>query len=234
MKPSAKTVYLDHSIVTYEPFWPATRTLFHKSDRQLVLSVWNLLEIAGATDLPQRARRIAFLEECGPVWIYDHTFVRRQELKRFLWPNVYGAAPPHLDVYATHLSQAWSVYTGPKLTIGTTMTSLVEDISKVSDIPALKQLAPTALAKLQSITKKTWKAKQAEVFASVMTGVIPDRRPDGRALTKDEQKKLVAYCWDNRAAFFQACPTFAVDNALCVMPVVAVAPCQCFSPEVSR
>jgi hypothetical protein len=79
-----KLVYLDHSLVTNDPSWPSLQRLFQDSRYQLGLSIWNLLEIAAASDLAQRKARIAFLSSLKPVWLFDHVYVRKQEVKRFL------------------------------------------------------------------------------------------------------------------------------------------------------
>jgi hypothetical protein len=211
-----KCVYLDHSLVTHEPSWPSLQSLFQEPDPpyQLGLSIWNLLEIAAASDVAQRKARLAFLNSLKPIWFLDHVYVRKQEVKRFLWPRRFGAAAPDLLCVTAHLSQAAAVYAGPKIRIGITMETVVAELATVV-FRQHKQQSPRALAFLQNIAKQDWKKRQREVFGAVMKGVVPDIDPAGQALRKVEQQKLIDYCWDNRADFMAACPTIAVDDALC-------------------
>ncbi len=209
-----KLVYLDHSLVTYELSWPSLQRLFQDPSYQLGLSIWNLLEIAAASDVAQRKPRLAFLTDLKPVWLLDHVYVRKQEVMRFLWPRRFGATAPELLYVTPHLSQAEAVYAGAKTHIGVTMEAVVAGLAGV-DFKQHKQQSPRALAFLQQVPKQDWKKRQREVFGAVMTGVVPDVDPTGRALRKSEQQELIDYCWDNRTEFMVSCPTIAVDDALC-------------------
>jgi hypothetical protein len=78
------------------------------------------------------------------------------------------------------------------------------------------QTAITACARLPSAgSESDWKKRQREVFGAVMTGVVPNVDPTGRPLRKTEQRELIDYCWENPIEFMSACPTIAVDDALC-------------------
>jgi hypothetical protein len=209
-----KLVYLDHSLVTHDASWPVLQKLFVDPGYQLCLSIWNLLELAAATDRAQRAARISLIESLKPVWVLDHVHVRRQEVRRFLWPRRFDSAPPNIVFLTPHLSQAEAVYAGSKTRIGLTIGTLVENLAGV-DFSQQKSLSPRALGFLQQVPKSDWRKRQAEIFPAVMSGVVPDRDPAGRLLRKAEQNELIAYCWNNRAEFMVACPTIAVDDALC-------------------
>jgi hypothetical protein len=101
-----KLVYLDHSLVTNDPALPSFQRLFQDSRYQLCLSIWNLLEIGSASDLAQRKVRVAFLSSLKPLWLLDHVYVRKQEVKRYLWPRRFDTAAPEMLYVAPHLSQA--------------------------------------------------------------------------------------------------------------------------------
>jgi hypothetical protein len=94
------------------------------------------------------------------------------------------------------------------------MESVVAELANV-DFRRHKQLSPRALAFLQQVPKPDWNKRQREVFGAVMAGVVPDVDPRGRALRKAQQQELINYCWNNRIEFTAACPTIAVDDALC-------------------
>jgi hypothetical protein len=145
-----------------------------------------LLEIAAASDVAQRKRRLAFLTALKPVWLLDHVYVRKQEVKRFLWPRRFDAGAPELLAVTPHLSQAEAVYAGAKTRIGVTMESVVAELASV-DFKQHKQLSPRALAFLQQVPKPDWKKRQHEVFGAVMAGVVPDVDPSGRALRKAQR-----------------------------------------------
>jgi hypothetical protein len=94
------------------------------------------------------------------------------------------------------------------------MEAVVAGLGAV-DFTQHKQQSPRALAFLQQVPKRDWKRRQREVFGAVITGVVPDVDPTGRPLREAEQRELIDYCWDNRTEFMSACPTIAVDDALC-------------------
>jgi hypothetical protein len=126
---SSKLVYLDHSS------WPAIRLLFKDARYQLGLSIWSLLALAGARDLTQRASRISLIEACKPVWLLDHVYVRKQEVKRFLWPRSFNTPPPDLAFVTRYLSEAEAVYAGSKTRLGLTISTLVNDLARGSCRP---------------------------------------------------------------------------------------------------
>src|SRR4030088_515347 len=73
-EPMPILVYLVPSLVANDPAWPSLQRLFQDSRYQLGLSIWNLLEIASASDLAQRKVRVAFLSSLKPVWLLDHVY----------------------------------------------------------------------------------------------------------------------------------------------------------------
>lgn len=52
------------------------------------------------------------------------------------------------------------------------------------------------------------------MFQAWIAVSIPDRAPDGRALTVSERAELVAFCWQHKRQFFTECRCLAVENAL--------------------
>ena len=88
-----KLLYRDHSIVTRESGWPDLTVLLKSGKARLGLSLWNLFEIACATDATQKEQRISFLEEFEPLWIRERRDVQAQEIQRFLWRHFYQRIP---------------------------------------------------------------------------------------------------------------------------------------------
>jgi hypothetical protein len=70
-------LYLDHSAVAHEPWWPQIDAILASGRVTLALSLWNLVEIGIATNLEQRERRLAFLEKHKPLWIVERVGVQR-------------------------------------------------------------------------------------------------------------------------------------------------------------
>src|SRR5206468_2342718 len=62
-------LYLDHSAISNEKWWPQIDAVLATGQIRLALSVWNLVEIGSATDRNQQDRRLAFLEQHHPLWI---------------------------------------------------------------------------------------------------------------------------------------------------------------------
>jgi hypothetical protein len=78
----------------------------------------------------------------------------------------------------------------------------------------LKRLSPDALRALQNADQKTRKRKEKEMFDAWIGLSIPDRGPDGRALTIPEKTDLLAFCWQHKKQFFVECRCLAVEHAL--------------------
>lgn len=104
-------LYLDHSAISNETWWPQIDAVLVTGQVRLALSMWNLVEIGSATDRKQQDRRLAFLEQHHPLWVVERVAVQRQEVERFLWQGRFGVAPrdlcvvtPHLSVVDSHLS----------------------------------------------------------------------------------------------------------------------------------
>src|SRR5277367_4272441 len=91
-----RTIYIDHSIVTHEPWWPHLEQAVATRGLQLVLSVWNLFEICSASDLTQQEKRLSFLEKLRPLWVVERCAVQRQEVQCFLWRHKLGVSGEEL------------------------------------------------------------------------------------------------------------------------------------------
>ncbi len=71
-------LYLDHSAVSNETWWPQIDAVLASVQVRLALSLWNLVEIGCGTDRNQQDRRLAFLEQDDPLWIVERVVVQRR------------------------------------------------------------------------------------------------------------------------------------------------------------
>jgi hypothetical protein len=209
-----QTLYIDHSIVTHEPSWEDLRRAIEPGKVRLALSVWNLLEIGGAGDEAQRAQRLTFLiEGLRPLWVVERRAIQRQEVQRFLWQHKFNTTPREMIAITSSLSVVDSFFACAQARIGLTARRFIRETDFTSLQP-LKRLSPDALRIFQSADPKTRKGKEKEIFDAWIGVSIPDRGPDGRALTIPEKADLLAFCWQHKRQFFVECRCLAVEDAL--------------------
>src|SRR5689334_12515912 len=99
MSSQPPNLYLDHSALAREDWWPIIAPAVSAGDVRLAFSLWNLVEIGDAKDLAQRERRLTFIEQNAPLWIVERVGVQRQEVRRFLWTNRFSALADELCVF---------------------------------------------------------------------------------------------------------------------------------------
>jgi hypothetical protein len=213
MSPLLQNLYVDHSAITDENWWPQIDAAVATGRVRLAVSLWNLVEIGGATDLKQRERRIVFLERNDPVWIIERVGVQRQEVKRFLWINRFGVAAEELVVFTPHLSVVDAFLAGSHAQVGLTARGFIER-TDFAGIEKQKELAPDALRRLQAVDRKTFKARQHEIFRPWIKNLIPATDPEGKALSIAQTTELLTFCEAHRDRFLSACPSLAVEDAL--------------------
>lgn len=194
-------LYLDHSAVSNEKWWPQ------------IDAVPRPARFGSASDRKQQDRRLAFLEQHHPLWIVERVSIQRQEVERFLWQNRFGVAARDLCVVTPHLSIVDSYHSGTQTRIGLTARGWI-DGTNFKRMAELKKLAPDALTKLHAVDRKTFRRRQNEVFKAWIKGRVPKFDPDGTAFIAAQQIELLAWCEARQEAFFDACPSLAVEHAL--------------------
>lgn len=208
------TLYIDHSIVTHEASWEDLRRAIEPGKIRLALSVWNLVEIGAAADEAQREQRLTFLVDgLRPLWVVERRAIQRQEVERFLWQHKFNTTPRRLIAITSSLSVVDSFFAGAQTRIGLTARQFIREID-FARLHPLKRLSPDALRTFQSADPKTRKDKEKEIFDAWIGSSIPDRGPDGRALTIPEKADLLAFCWQHKRQFFVECRCLAVEDAL--------------------
>jgi hypothetical protein len=206
-------LYIDHSVVSREQSWPDLKQVIEEGNLKLTLSLWNLVEIGNAGDLAQRGRRLEFLEQFNPLWIVERVDVQRQEVKRFLWTEHFRTKPEDLSVFVPRLSMVDASHIGWRMRVGLTPREWIEGID-FAQIEANKTLAPNALKILQDVGAAQVKKRQHEIFKRWIKPLIPDVGPSGNPLTRVQMEELLELCYERRAAFFIACKSLAVEDAL--------------------
>jgi hypothetical protein len=207
------TLYLDHSVVSHEPSWQPIEEILSSGKLRLVLSLWNLVEIGSAADTAQRERRLSFLEKFNPLWIVERVPVQRQEVEYFLRKEFFRVDAAQPQVFAPHLSMVDHYHAGPLTRIGLTARRWIDGVN-FKRLDESKQLAPNALKILQAVGKKTFKARQREIFRPRIKALIPKSDPDGKLLTRAQRLELLDYCEQHQKQFFAACKSLNVEDAL--------------------
>ena len=154
---------IDHSAVSVEKWWPALQAVTINPGTQLALSVWNLVEIGFATDKAQQRKRIAFLTELKPVWLYERLHILKAEVDRFLGQNYFQVQPKEFSPVTPHLSAVDHELTRMLPRIGISPQQFVDQF----DYPLLqreKKLAPSALRTLQSAEPEKLKEIEKQMF----------------------------------------------------------------------
>lgn len=206
-------LYLDHSIVSHEPSWQSIRDILSFPSYQLALSIWNLVEIGSATDEQQRERRLSFLEAFNPLWTRERVQVQKREVNKFVWKELFATDIGDIRVFTPNLSVVEADLAGPHTHVGLTPRQWIRGID-FKRIEELKELAPNALKLLQMVEKKTLKSKQDAIFQKWIEPFLPDAGPDGKLLTRNGKKEILAYCEDHRDRFFSVCKSLHVEDAL--------------------
>ncbi len=208
-----RCLYLDHSMISYEACWPDVEEYLRATGARLALSLWNLVEIASASDLDQRERRLAFPTRCKPIWMVERINVQQQEVRRFLWREHFGAPPQDLQIFTPHLSVVNSYHTGSKARIGLTPEQWIRGLD-LAMIEREKQRAPQALTVLQAQDKKSLEARESECSMAWIRSFVPLVDPGGRPLRSTTRKEILEFCWRERDKFLAACASLAVEDAL--------------------
>lgn len=210
---SERTIYVDHSVVSYEAWWSDLKSVLSSKNLRLVLSIWNLYEIGSASDNAQKERRLTFLESFSPQWIVERRDIQRQEVEGFLWHHRFGVQTKEILAVTPSLSVVASFFTGAQIEIGLTARKFIGQLD-YDLLRPLRRLTPDALKVWQAADSVTRKAKEYEIFDAWIRPSIPTRDPDGRALTREQQAELLMFCRQNKAAFLSECRSLAVEDAL--------------------
>lgn len=212
------TIYIDHSIVSHEPWWPSLEQAMASGRLRLALSLWNLFEIGADGDKTRQEKRLAFLEKLDPLWIIERLAIQKQEVERFLCRHKFGRDPKELIAIAPSLSTVDAFLTGWQMRIGLTPRQFIRE-TDYATLNQLKTLSPQAQHTWRSADQKTLDAKQKEIFCAWLGPMMPDRDPENRLLTGDQRAGLLEFCHQNNAHFLGDCPAIAVEDVLTIVRI---------------
>jgi hypothetical protein len=206
-------LYLEHSAVSQESWWPQIDAILALGRVRLAVSLWNLVEIGGATDRAQQDRRLAFLDRQNPVWIVERVDVQHQEVQRFLWRHHFKVTAADISVFVPHLSIVDAIRSRSRPRVGITPRAWIDGID-FKNIEEKKKPSPDALNRLQAIDAKTFKRRHGEIFKPWIRPLIPAVDPSGKLLSAAARTELLDHCAANQEAFMAECPSLAVEDAL--------------------
>ena len=211
------TIYPDHSALVREEDWPAIRAALSGS-AQLVLSDWNLVEIAQASDRDQAMRRADFLWGLNPHWVVPRLFVQAAEVRAFLERTYWGTEVTPVRAITPSFATMLSYALGPRVPIGWRARDYVANLhdnpNYLREIQAAKLPCVAALKTQQAAGAQARAKIEPAVLRQWLDLQIPEAAPDGRYLTAVEKEAAVVHCLSRSDELFATSPALAVESAL--------------------
>ncbi len=213
-----KTLYIDHNILADESNWELLEKIIKENELTLVLSDWNLVEIAQATDIPQATKRIEFLESVNPLWLIPKVNIYEAEVRQFVLKNYFGHTIEELPKFITSYTVSLSYDCGTETPIGASPRKMVEswqrDPSGLLPIVEGKKEATQAANFMKTVSEKDKKAKKDVLFKEWVRPFIPHKKADAILVAREEQEVILEYCYKNRVLFFDECPSLGVEEQI--------------------
>lgn len=208
-----RTLYIDHNVLADEDGWNDLTAVIQQNQLQVVMSVWNLFEIASATDERQKARRLAYVESLSPWWAMDRVETQEKELRRFIFTRYFGANGEDIYGITKHLSVAVAKGTRTETKVGMKAADYVRALKGV-DLDAEKKSVMRALQIHRDAGRDKRKEKEEERFLAWLIHFMPMRNADGKLLKRNEKVALLKRCWEDRKDLFASSPAIAVEDQL--------------------
>ncbi len=215
-----RTLYLDHSIIAREEYWPIIRSAIDGPQAPtIVASDWNLVEIAQGSDRAQAMRRADFISSLAPQWAMPRLWVQRMELQRFLeetfWHTHSTPVTPFTPSFAVMMAanmreRAFEVPIG--WGAREYVANLHDHPAYIREIEAAKQPCVDALRTLQAAGSSGRLAIEETVLRGWIAEKLPDANPDGRLITVSDRRRAIEHCV--ASADELSSPAIAVENAL--------------------
>jgi hypothetical protein len=219
-----KHVYLDHNIVIQLVERPeaaeheAAAEIVKSENASFAVSLWNLVEAASGNQKDQAIKLGSFLDNIKPLWLLDRFSLERGEIKDFVYRSCYGIESGALKVFHQYLSQVVSYLGAEVITVGESGAAFVANLLDTPDAMPLIRRAyhetSSALRVLQGVKKSrnlTTELKH-EIFTKWISGLLPSKDPDNRAVDNETQEIFLLYCTEKNVV--QACPAIAVEHHL--------------------
>jgi hypothetical protein len=213
-----KKIYVDHHVLIRYEDWPELRAVFApNAGVRLVLSEWNLFEIANYGDRKEVFRRAAFLDSLKPLWIMERLQILKAELRSFIYQTYYNTENVFSSPFSDSLSVIVSYNLGSKTPLCLTASELVRVLAhpySKNTINATKPLTTNALTGLQAAGIVERDRVKSEVFRRHIYPLLPTHDPQNQVIKQKEKSALLQHCESNKIDFYTSCSAFRVENAL--------------------
>jgi hypothetical protein len=206
-------LYTDHSIIARETNWPAIEAAAKSTVVRPVMSLWNLVEIALASDKSQRRTRASFIDSLKPLWVFERLVIQKLEVEAFVRREFWHLPASAVDPFTEHFSVVLSHFDRDGRGLGATARQWIEE-TDLSNLEGLKKLTPASLLTLQAADRKKLKSIEPQAFRQWMWDTVPDLDPDKRAHIKAQKDAMADFCLKNQKALLQQCPAVAVEDKL--------------------
>jgi hypothetical protein len=211
-----KKIYLDHHFLVNENLWPVLQELIRNKNAQLVISIWNLIEIAQAHDSDQKMRRLDFIKSVNPIYVHDMQTLQKYEIRSFLWLNFFYAGLYPYNAFTPSFPTYIDSNFGKKVRSSYTIADFFQDLRPGDLNPILQQQNQhiLALQALQTTEKKKLIEVEEDTFYRYLFTRLPDFAPDGSNLDPNYKNKIISFCHDQRAKLHRNCPAIFSESEL--------------------
>jgi hypothetical protein len=211
------TLYIDHSYFAPENNWTHIKDFLIKNpDIKLVVSDWNLIEIAQFEDKDINQKRLAFLCSFDPLWLIIKTEIQKFELQNFIYQKIHRSIYPY-SPFASSFQRMVEIATSSAHSKVTPM-SYVLDLMKRKDlllpIEKSKKEYVENYDRIKKLTIERIKNYDDTIIASWLKDILPEKNPNGKTYSHAEKHHLINFCIQNKNDFIASCPYFQFENSL--------------------
>jgi hypothetical protein len=228
-----KRIYLDNNILQYfvrgfPKHIPGAaeekrlEELLKDKDYRFALSVWSFIEISHDS-IDESNRYADFIERLNPEWMSERLYIVRAEIKNFLFSTILGQKPDKSDIAWNAVFSQMMVTVngmGDKAVIGETprqyLKLLHEKPEYLEQLRVYPKEHPKLLADLQSAyqDQKKWREISPVVFSTWLSGLLPDRDPDGKIVPPEKRAEWLQACLDAKSDLLKSCSAFSAENSI--------------------
>lgn len=223
----AMYIYFDHNVLIalnkdrlagrYDGWNDLLSKLRARSARS-VLSAWHMVENSKATHSHERQAYNAMVCELQPCFLSNNSFVKQQELMRFLFKaNMWREDSKVREPFHDSVASMWTTYRGPVFIderFGDYVEYLVANPQTVSAIMSELAKAPKLVRNARQARKK--EPKLAENDAAIdwawILSHLPERDRQGNFVTLPYREAAAQFAANNIADVFKACPAVYADE----------------------
>lgn len=211
---AAETIYVDHQIIVEGRNHELLRSICQADNRRIVISQYNLLEIAQGSDQRRAHRYMELIDDLNPMWARDRLDVQDQEVKSFLWKSYFNVPPQQVTPFSTSMSVVLAYHLRSSVPIIGTAKDWHKTFADKVNIDEPKQDTVRALTVLQGVSKQKWKATDHLAFHGWVFKHTPLCDPENHLMNRSQRLQMADYCVANKVEFLNACPSLTVEDTL--------------------